>query len=427
MKAAFYTLGCKVNQYESRVMGESLERYGVIVVPYTQEADVYVVNSCTVTAESDRKSRRAVRRFKKLHPFSTVVLTGCVPQAYPELAFETPEADIIMGNNNHSELFDLIEAHLRTGERIIKIETHTNDEEFEPCRISKFEERTRAYVKIEDGCNRFCSYCAIPYSRGRVRSKKPEDIAAELELLADNGYSEIVFTGINLSAFCPEPGKDLSDAVMLAEGIDGIKRIRLGSLEADSLNGEMIDKLRRSKKLCPQFHISLQSGCDDTLRRMNRHYTASEYENICKALRESFDDCALTTDVMVGFAGETDEEFEESLGFVKRIAFEKVHVFPYSVRKGTAAEKLPDLPPKRLVEQRTATMIEETEKIRASYLESLIGRRLNVLAETEDRNGFVNGYTANYTPVKLPAGCECGKYYDVTVIGVADGACHVKL
>lgn len=428
MKVAFYTLGCKVNQYESQAMGEALAAEGYEITDKTDSADVFVINSCTVTAAADQKTRQAVRRFKRNNPQSIVVLTGCMPQAYPNTAQELPEADIILGNRNNGSLIPALDTYIKHGERIVKIGEHEKGETFSSISIAGFNERTRAYVKIQDGCNRFCSYCIIPTSRGRSRSKPLNEIKKEVELLAQNGYCEIVLVGINLSAYGRDIGTDFPTAVETACNVQGIKRVRLGSLEPDHLTDEVIDRLSKLKKLCPQFHISLQSGCDKTLKAMNRHYTAEEYSLLCSKLRSRFPDCALTTDVMVGFAGETQEDFLESLDFVKKIGFEKVHVFPYSVRKGTKAEKFPMQVPKAIKEERCHIMLSEAQKIRQKFFSSLIGKRFTVLFESKTDGKVYFGHTANYTPVKVSSNCDlCGKMADVIIIGAEDEMCIGEL
>ncbi|MGN1442202.1 MAG: tRNA (N(6)-L-threonylcarbamoyladenosine(37)-C(2))-methylthiotransferase MtaB, partial [Acutalibacteraceae bacterium] len=382
MKAAFYTLGCKVNQYESQALSELLTQNGYEIVDSRQDADIYIINSCTVTAAADQKTRQSVRRFKRSHPESIVVLTGCMPQAYPKVADSLPEADIIIGNKNSERLVSLLDSFAKFGKQIVSIREHENGEKFSGQPITCFDERTRAYVKIQDGCNRFCSYCIIPTSRGRVRSKPIEQIKEEIEKIADNGFSEVVLVGINLSSYGQDLNIGFPESVKTACDVDGIKRVRLGSIEPDHLTDEVIEELAKMPKLCPQFHLSLQSGCDKTLKAMNRHYTADEYRSICKKLRESFQDCTLTTDVMVGFAGETDEDFKESLEFVKEIGFEKVHVFPYSVRKGTRAEKFSGQIDKATKEKRCHIMLSETEIIRRAFFDSQKGKTVSVLFES---------------------------------------------
>ena len=419
MKYSFYTLGCKVNQYESQALGELLSKFGYEPAPAGESADVYIINSCTVTAESDRKTRQAVRRFKRNNPNAVVVLTGCMPQAYPEDAQSLAEADIVIGNKNNGELPELLEAYLRDRQRCVATAQHMKDESFDVCPITSFNERTRAYVKIQDGCNRFCSYCIIPVSRGRVRSKPLSALKTELQTLAAAGYKEVVLVGINLSSYGQDIGESFPSAVELACSVEGIERVRLGSLEPDHLTEEVVERLSKCKKLCPQFHISLQSGCNSTLRRMNRHYTAEEFQRLCDSLRSHFENCALTTDVMVGFCGETECDFEESLEFVKGIGFEKVHVFPYSVRIGTKAEKMDGHLPKAVKEKRSAVMIEECEKIRHEFLLSQVEKIFPVLFESKEKDGMILGHTANYTPVKVLAKHELiGKIVDVRLTGV---------
>lgn len=411
MKAAFYTLGCKVNQAESEYMAELLQKAGFEIVNPNDEADYYIVNSCTVTATADQKTRQSVRRFKRKHPNSTVILTGCMPQAFPKDAEKLEQADIVLGNKNDNDILDLINKHAAQKNRIIRLSEHQNGEKFAPCSVRAFGGRVRAFVKIEDGCDRFCSYCIIPKSRGRVRSKPLEDLKQEVTDLAANGIKEVVLVGINLSAYGKGTDFNIADAVETCAGVDGISRIRLGSLEPDHITDSIISRLSTVHKFCPQFHISLQSGCNKTLKNMNRHYTAEEYEELCNKLRAAFKDCSLTTDVMVGFHEETVQDFEESLAFVKRISFEKVHVFPYSERIGTAASKRGDSVSKQEKDRRTSVMIAETEKIRQNYLESQIGRKVRLLAEGRANSEYLRGYTKNYLPVLLKSaqdltGCE---------------------
>lgn len=400
MKAAFYTLGCKVNQYESQAMAQSLEKHGFSIVESSEEADIYVINSCTVTAESDRKTRQTVRRFKKLHPQSIVVLTGCMTQASPETGNTLEEADIVIGNKTNDLLFEHISSYLNGSGRIFAVEEHKSNEPFRGDRITDFYERTRASIKIEDGCNRFCSYCIIPYARGRVRSKPLEEFKEEVKLLAEKGFCEIVLVGINLSAYGTDCGCTIVDAVREAASVSGIKRVRLGSLEPDHITDEVISGLAAIKEFCPQFHISLQSGCDKTLKRMNRHYDSAEYSELCQKLRSTFADCSLTTDLMVGFPGETEEDFGISLEFMKKIGFEKVHVFPYSRRPGTPADRMPEQVESSEKNRRAAIMIEEAEKIRLAFFEKQSGKIVEVLPE-EHHGGCIQGYTANYTPVRI--------------------------
>lgn len=421
MKIAFYTLGCKVNQYESQAMSEKAAEHGYELVTPDQEADVYVINSCTVTAESDRKTRQTVRKFKRNHPESIVVLTGCMPQAFPEDAQKLEQADIVLGNRNNHKLYELLECYFSCGQRVIAIEEHKTGDKFTGNDISGFSGRTRAVVKIEDGCNRFCSYCIIPYSRGRVRSKPIDELKCELTAIYNAGFDEVVLVGINLSAYGTDIGLTICDAVELASDI-GFRRVRLGSLEPDHITDEVIERLAKLDNFCPQFHISLQSGCDNTLKAMNRHYTADEYRQLCQKLRKSFSDTTITTDIMVGFPTESEEDFKESVRFAVEIGFEKVHVFPYSPREGTKAAKMPQLE-KSLKEKRSHIMIEETEKVRNNFLRSQIGKTVEVLFETRHSDGCTEGYTKNYTPVKLNQSITCGTVAKVRIIDVDGDFC----
>ncbi len=421
MKIAFYTLGCKVNQYESQAMSEKMAANGFEVVAPDEDSDVYVINSCTVTAESDRKTRQAVRKFKRNHPESIVVLTGCMPQAFPQDAEKLEQADIVLGNKNNYKLLDLIKQYFGCGQRIIDIEDHQTGDKFTGNVISGFDRRTRAIVKIEDGCNRFCSYCIIPYSRGRVRSKPIDELREELEQLSEAGYAEVVLVGINLSAYGTDIGLSICDAVELAAGMN-FQRIRLGSLEPDHITDEVIARLAKIEKFCPQFHISLQSGCDNTLKAMNRHYTAAEYAELCEKLRKNFSDATITTDIMVGFPTESEEDFAENVRFAQMIGFEKVHVFPYSPREGTRAAKMPQIE-KSIKEKRSHIMIEKTEEVRQSFLKSQIGKTVDVLFETRHSDGFVEGYTKNYTPVKVKKEIPCGVISAVKITAVDGDFC----
>lgn len=428
MKAAFYTLGCKVNQYETEYMSELLKKAGFEIVPPEEKADYYIINSCTVTATADQKTRQSVRRFKRRHPDSAVILTGCMPQAFPEDAEVLTEADIVMSNKNDFDILKLINEYEQKKTRLVRIEKHKTGDEFRYCSIDGFNDRIRAFVKIEDGCDRFCSYCIIPKSRGRVRSKKPEDLKKEIENLADSAIKEIVLVGINLSAYGKGEDYNIVDAVKICADTNGIERVRLGSLEPDHITDDIIRQLSQIHKFCPQFHLSLQSGCNKTLKNMNRHYTSEEYRALCEKLRNAFDSTSITTDVMVGFNEETDDDFTESLDFVKSIGFEKVHVFPYSQRNGTAASRKGDSVPKQEKEKRAQIMIEETEKIRLEYLKGLVGKSAEVLFENEILPGVFQGYTKNYFPVRKKSEKDnlLGKILNVKITDYCDEFCMAE-
>lgn len=427
MKAFFHTLGCKVNQYETQEMRESLRKSGYDITEDETEADIIVVNSCTVTSESDRKTRQCVRHFKNACPKAAVVLTGCMPQSFPEMAESLTEADIVLGNRSNYLLVQSLEEYFVSGCRVLHLNQHKSGEALISSGITDFEERTRAIIKIEDGCDRFCSYCIIPKARGRVRSKAVEDIKSEVCRLANHGYREIVLVGINLSAYGKGGELNLSDAVNAAAENSEIKRLRLGSLEPDHLTDELIGKLAECKKLCPQFHISLQSGCDRTLKRMNRHYTAAEYEQLCQKLREAFEDCTLTTDIMVGFPGETEEDFLDTVKFAEKIGFEKIHIFPYSRRSGTVADKMDGQLEKSVKAQRASALSQTADRIRGEFMKKQIGKTVSVLIEAKQKDGKAFGYTPNYTPVKIENGGEIGKITDVLITDTQEDCCIGKI
>lgn len=427
MKAAIYTLGCKVNQYESQEMTEMLTKNGYLVVDAKEDADVYIVNSCTVTAESNRKTRQAVRKFKSAHPNAIVVMTGCVPQAFPDEALAVNEADIILGNKNNSKLIDSLNKWFKEHQTIRNITQHEKDDKYEGIMITQFTGHTRAFMKIQDGCNRFCAYCAIPYARGRSRSKSIEDIRTELKTLADNGFKEVVFVGINLSAYGRDIGLSLTDAVHAAQETDGIERIRLGSLEPDHISDEMIESFAKCSKFCPQFHISLQSGCDTVLKRMNRHYNSAEYASLVAKLRSTFADTSITTDIITGFPGETQDEFETTVEFVKKIKFEKVHVFPYSIREGTRAAKMDNQINNTVKSERAAQLSAVCEDVRKNAFANTKGKVFSVLFETP-KNGFQCGYTKNYTPVFIKCNNNLsGQIADVRITDFNDDYCIGEL
>ena len=428
MKAKIITLGCKVNQYESEAMLEALLAGGFQEAGSGEEADVVVVNSCTVTATSDQKVRQTLRRAKRDNPGAVMVLTGCMPQAFPEEAAGLLEADVVLGNARRGDLLPRVMEYLSSKQRIVDIAPHEKGEVFEKMSVSAFHGRTRAFLKIQDGCDRFCSYCIIPYARGRVRSKPLEELREEVLKLGEAGYQEVVLTGINLPAYGKELGLHLCDAVEAACAAPGIHRVRLGSLEPEQLTPEVIARMAKEEKLCPQFHLSLQSGCDETLRRMNRHYTTAEYREIVENLRKAFPNCAITTDIMVGFAGETEEEFQVSLEFAKEIAFAKVHVFAYSRRPGTRAYDMPDQVSNRVKEERSHKMIQVTRATQQAFLQEQVGRVEEVLFEQQKERGLWEGYTRNYTHVLMPSGKDLsGQLIQTRLVQVQGESCVAKV
>jgi len=425
MKAAFYTLGCKVNQYETQNMIESLEANGFEICGTDASADVFILNSCTVTAESDRKTRQLIRKYRTLLPHAVIVLTGCLPQAFPDDAEALEQADILLGNTDRRALIPAIEEFMLTGRRVVQISPHTRDEKFMSTSVRHFHERTRAFVKIEDGCNRYCAYCIIPYARGTVRSKPLEDIEAEVAGLARSGYKEIVLVGINLSAYGLDTGSDLSAAVQRVCAVDGIERVRLGSLEPDLLTDDMIVGLAGYDKLCQQFHLSLQSGCDETLKRMNRRYSAEYYVKLIGKLRNAFDNCAVTTDIMVGFPGESDREFSRSLELFKSCRFARAHVFAYSRRKGTPADTMPGQISKSEKQLRSGLVQAAAQAAQRDFLSSQAGKTLGVLIETRHAGGSFEGYSENYTKVRVPSQEDLlGKIVYVNITSAFEDHCE---
>lgn len=400
MKIFYYTFGCKVNQYETENIKEHLSARGFSTTDSIADSDICIINSCTVTSMADRKGRQLIHKIKKENPDSIIVLTGCFPQAFAKEAENMEDIDIITGTGNKTQIPYLIEEFLKHHHKIISINPHEKNEKFESMQNTKYIDKTRAIIKIQDGCDQYCTYCIIPYARGHIRSKPLSDLKNEVISLANAGHKEIVLVGINLSCYGKDTGHRLIDAIETACSINGIERVRLGSIEPELISDEDILRMSKLEKLCPQFHLSLQSGCDKTLKAMNRKYDTSQYEALVNKLRNAFADTAITTDIMVGFPGETDEDFNASLEFVKKIGFAKTHIFPYSVRKGTIAAKWPQV--NGIVkEERAKKMKEICKHSQTEFLKSQIGKIFPVLFETENSPNFHHGYTPNYTLVKI--------------------------
>lgn len=401
----FITFGCKVNTYETAAMAEEFRKEGFLITENPLEADVFVVNSCTVTSESDSKLRQTLRRLRREHPRSIIALTGCYPQAFPDDA-KNEDADIITGTKDKAALIKAVKDFLSDRVPFFGVVPHLPHEDFEKMSISGVEGHTRAFMKIQDGCNSFCTYCIIPYSRGRIRSRALSDIREEAQRLAANGYKEIVLVGINPAFYGADLGLKLTDAVRAVCSVDGIERVRLGSLEPERMTDDILEGLSREPKFCPSFHLSLQSGCEKTLRAMNRHYTPNEYEELVGKIRSIFPDCGITADVMVGFPGETEQDHLESLEFVKRIGFSDIHVFPYSRRKGTKADLMEGQVPPEIKKQRAREMALVGEESRQKFLQSLVGKEFPVLFEREKSDGIHHGYAPNYTNIKILTKCS---------------------
>lgn len=388
MKIAFSTLGCKVNQYETEALREVFETHGWCIGDFNDICDAYVINTCSVTAMSDRKSRQIIRKAIKINPDAIIAVCGCYSETAPEDIRKIQGVDIIAGTKDKLSLYDKICEKLS-----IKTDAGINDME-----ITCFEGKTRAVIKIEDGCDNFCSYCIIPYARGRIQSRPADAIISECNRIARAGYKEVVLAGIHVCSY----GKDINSSLIeLLERLDNetdIERIRLSSIEPNAFFDGFIPRLKKLKKLCPHFHISLQSGCDETLKRMNRRYSCAEYMKVIKELKKSFSDCTITTDVIVGFPGETEEEFEKSKAFIESVPFYKIHTFKYSARKGTVAAEMPDKISPEVQEARSKQIIEISDKKAEEFPKTLKGTKAEVLIEKKEGNRYF-GHARNYIPV----------------------------
>ncbi len=402
MKIRIYTLGCKVNQFESGAIMKLLTENGHTAAEDNEKSDITIINSCAVTSASEQKAYKLIRRIRREDPNTVILFTGCMAQIDDGKGRLSDSADIILGNKRREDILSVIDDYFLQNKKITRIEPYQSCDRYEQLAADNFSGRTRAFLKIEDGCNRFCSYCIIPYARGRVRSCSLEYIGEQIKSFASKGYKEAVLVGINLSCYGNDIGFSLSDAVRTACEAADI-RIRLGSLEPESMDIDTLNIFSSYENFCPQFHISLQSGCDETLKRMNRHYTAAEYAKIVSDIRRIFKNPSVTTDVMVGFCGETDEEFTRSVEFVKETGFAKVHVFPYSRRPGTAADRSNGHLSNEIKKQRSEIMLEAAEKSRRYFLETQVGRIERVLLETRRKDEKFEGYTPNYTPVSVDA------------------------
>ncbi len=406
MKTYYATFGCKVNQCETENIRQRLSRLSFAETDNIKEAELCIVNSCTVTAQSDLKCRQFMHKVKKVNPDCAILLRGCMPQALKDRAkslFDEKQCDIVVGNKSIEETINSAVTYRENKERFFNISEHNKNDAFDSFRNSEFTQKTRAYVKIQDGCDQYCSYCIIPYARGHIRSRKLTEIRAEIEGLSKSGHKEIILVGINLCCY----GKDLDNGTRLVDAIEaacsvtGIERVRLGSIEPEMLLDSDIERMVRLKNLCPQFHLSLQSGCDRTLKAMNRKYTTAEYSELCRKLRSAFPDCAITTDIMVGFPGETEDDFNESLKFVESIGFAQAHIFPYSQRKGTVASQRPMQIEKAEKKKRADKMLSVCNKSRHDFLRKMVGKRVKVLFEKENCTTFHQGYSENYTLIKI--------------------------
>ncbi len=418
-RAAFYTLGCKVNQYETEAMAELFRKSGYEICPYDEKADVYIINTCSVTGMSDRKSRQIIRRAKKQNPDAVVAVCGCYAQTAADDVMSINGVNAVIGTQDRSGIVRIVES-VTSHSAYNGVRDIMRCREFEELSVTRYEDRTRAFIKIQDGCSQFCSYCIIPYARGPVRSRAEADIIAEIKALAENGFKEIILTGIHVASYGSGTDTNLAGLLAKIDEIDGIERVRMSSIEPMAIDAAFMDAVRNSRKLCRHFHLSLQSGCDETLKRMNRKYTSARYAEIVSEIRAVRPEAAITTDIMVGFPGETDAEFSQSLEFVKKIKFADAHIFKYSKRRGTPAAKRADQVDPRIKDERSKLMIEETAKSRAEFLSRFAGTVEPVLFERGE-NGIYEGKTDNYITVSAPSENDVsGIILPVKIIG-SDG------
>lgn len=418
-KVAFYTLGCKVNQYETEAICELFSNNGYEICSFDDFADVYVINTCTVTGMSDRKSRQIIRRAKKKNPKSFIIALGCYAQTKPDEVLNIDGVNLVLGTRDRDKIVELYERYKneKSTSCVVNI---SKQKDFETLKISDYAQRTRAYIKVQEGCNQFCTYCKIPYARGPIRSRDFDDVIAETKRLVNMGFTEITYVGIHIASYgLDKKAKRLSDLLIAANKIDGIKRIRLSSIEPMTLDSEFVDKIKDCDKLCHHFHLSLQSGCDETLKRMNRRYTTDEYLEIVTGLRKNFPDVSITTDVLVGFPGETDEEFKKTCDFLEKIRFSGVHIFQYSKREGTPAFSFPDQISPEIKEKRSKEVSEIADKTKEEFMKKFLGKTMEVLFEQRTKDGYFEGKTNNYLGVIVKTDEELsGEYKMVKLIEI---------
>lgn len=418
MKVALHNLGCKVNSYETDAMSQLFKDAGYELVQFNEKADIYVINTCSVTNIADRKSRQMLHRAKKMNPEAVVVAAGCYAQVAAGDLEKDSAVDVIVGNNKKKEIVSLVENYIRDNKLNEAVIDIAHDNEYEDLELMTVTEHTRAYIKIQDGCNQFCSYCIIPYARGRIRSREPESIYEEIKRLAKQGFMEVVLTGIHLSSYNAD-GVKLIDVVEAIEQIEGIERIRLGSLEPGIVTEDFVSRLSKCKKVCPHFHLSMQSGCDDTLKRMNRHYTSDEYYEKCQLIRKYYKNPAFTTDVIVGFPGETEEEFGITEQFVRKVEFAELHVFKYSKRTGTRAAVMENQVDEQIKAKRSDVLIATGEELKKAYRNIFIDKKVPVLFEEKvviDNKEYYVGHTTEYIKIAVESKADiCGKIVETTI------------
>lgn len=402
MKAALYTLGCRVNTYDTEAMAEMLKKEGYEIVDFSDVADVYVINTCTVTNTGDKKSRQHINQAKKLNKDAIVCVVGCYAQVAPEEVKKIDGVNVVLGTRNKGRLVNAINIAKKTNEQVVEVSDVLFKPKFEDLNISEFKDKSRAFLKIQDGCNRFCSYCLIPFARGGISSKDKMKVLSEIRTLKDNGFKEIILSGIHIASYGHDKENmgDLLDLLEDIETINGIERVRIGSIEPMFFIGDRMDRVKKLKKLCPHFHLSLQSGSDSVLKRMNRKYTTKEYENVVEDLRKNIKDVSITTDIIVGFPGETDEEFNETFEYLKRLKLTKTHVFKYSPREGTKAAAMPNQIDSKVKDERSKKLLELSDLNEMKFLEKMIGGKFNVLVE-EKKDGYLRGFLENYVEVHI--------------------------
>lgn len=428
MKVAFTTLGCRVNQYETEAMTEKFIKEGYELANFDEHADVYVINTCTVTNMGDKKSRQMIGRARRNNSNAVIAVAGCYSQIAPEKVAKIPGVDVVIGTRNKGEIVQLVEKCIQDKKQIVNVNDVLRNNVFEELNIEEYQDKTRAFLKIQDGCNSFCSYCAIPFARGAVCSKEPDKIIEEVNRLAFHGFKEIILSGIHISSYGVDLESDWDLMMVLEEvdKVDGIERVRIGSISPKFFTEDIISRIGKLKKLCPHFHLSLQSGCNETLKRMNRHYTTDEYNNVVEGLRNNIKNVSITTDIIVGFPGETEEEFNITYDFLEGIKLSKMHIFKYSPREGTKAAEMKDQVDGNIKEERSRKLIELNKRLEKEFMSRFINTKLKVLYEEKvrDKEEVYEGYTPNY--IKVMSNCKEnieGKILETEIISVEEEHC----
>lgn len=430
MKVALHTLGCRVNTYDTEAMAEMFKKEGYEVVNFSEKADVYVVNTCTVTNSGDKKSRQHISQAKRLNEEAIICVVGCYAQVAPEEISKIEGVDVVLGTRNKGRIIEAVNIARKTGEQVIEVTDVLFKPEFEDLNISDFKNKSRAFLKIQDGCNRFCSYCLIPFARGGISSKNKLKVLDEIRTLKSNGFKEVILSGIHIASYGhdKESMGDLLDLLEDIETIDGIERVRIGSIEPMFFSGDRMDRIKKLRKLCPHFHLSLQSGCDETLKRMNRKYSTNEYEAVVHRIRENIPFANITTDIIVGFPGETDEEFNATYDFLKKVKLTKTHVFKFSPREGTKAASMPNQVDSIKKEERSKLLIELSDKNETEFMERMFDKFDRILVE-EQKDSKYRGFTENYCDcfIETTEKLEIGKVYDIKISSLSNNKLEALL